>query len=215
MNAATRAPVTASEQTRWDDWNDSGGPSYPHGKVVQFVFRHYAAPIRPQTRFLDLGCGGGVHTAFLARERFLAHGSDLSPNGIERTRQRLAREGLSAELQVGSVDAIDHPDASFEGLISIGVLDCAGPQRLAPALSEITRVLKSGGMALLVFASDTDFRLRTASHLQLHGFGQGEVEQAIAPLNQHLQEVFLDRYITTYQNREIEQNDHLVTLRKR
>ena len=215
MNAASRTPVTASEQTCWDDWNASGGPSYPHGKVVQFVFRHFAAPTRPQTRFLDLGCGGGVHTAFLARERFLTHGSDISPNGIEHTRQRLAREGLSAALQVGSVDAIEHADASFEGLISIGVLDCAGPQRFAPALSEITRVLKPGGRALLVFASDTDFRLQTASHLQLHGFCPSEVEQAIAPVCQHFQEVFLDRYITTYQNRETEQNDHLVTLRKR
>ena len=215
MKSVKSNAVTTIEQTRWDDWNASGGPSYPHEKVVQFVFRHFAPPLRPLTRVLDLGCGGGVHTAFLARERFQAHGSDISPKGIEHTRQRLDSEGLTADLKIGSVDLIAHADASFDGLICIGVLDCAGPQRLSATLREIARVLKPKGRGLLIFASDTDFRVQTASHLQIHGFFQEEVEQAVEPLRTQFEEIFLDRYITTYHNQEIEQNDHLVTFRKR
>lgn len=130
MKASIPLKFTEAEQALWDEWNDNGGPSYPHEKVVQFVFRHFAPAVRAQTCFLDLGCGGGVHAAFLAREKFQVFGMDISPVAIARTHQRLVRECLNAELAIGSVDAISMPDASLHGLISIGVLDCAGAHRL-------------------------------------------------------------------------------------
>ena len=196
-------------------WNRGGGPAYPHEKVVQFVFRHFPLVVRAQKRFLDLGCGSGVHTVFLARERFQVCGVDISPVGLEHTRRRLAIEGLSADLNIGSVEAVALPDASVDAVISVGVLDCAGPNLFAPALSELGRVLRPGGRAMLLFASDTDFRVAAAGNTGLHGFTQSEVEHALSPLQSMYSEVFMDRYITTYRNREIEQNDHLITLLKR
>ncbi len=52
----------------WNEWNNSGGPKYPHEKVIQFVFRNYPLPISEnegrRIDVLDLGCGNGVHTHF-------------------------------------------------------------------------------------------------------------------------------------------------------
>ena len=207
--------VHVRHQAIWDKWNQSGGPSYPHEKVVQFIFRHFSRGNRLRSHILDLGCGCGVNTVFLATQGFCVSGLDISPVGLQETRQRLARQSLDAQLLIGSVDAIDLPDQSLDGVISIGVLDCAGPTRFARALREVERVLKPGGRAILVFASDADFRVKEAAHLDLHGFTQAEVDAAVAPIRSFFSEVFLDRYITTYRSHEIEQNDHLVTLLKR
>src|SRR2546426_7636787 len=54
----------------WNTWNASGGPKYPHEKVIQYCFRNFPPEQRSSVRALDVGCGGGVHTAFLAAEGF-------------------------------------------------------------------------------------------------------------------------------------------------
>lgn len=204
-----------SDQSRWDSWNRGGGPRYPKEKVVQFLLRRFPdRAARAGLRVLDLGCGSGVHMVFLAREGFDAHGTDISPLGVENTRTRLAQAGCTGDVAVGSVEAIACPDNHFDALICIGVLECAGPALLAPALREMVRVLKPGAPALALFAADADFRLHDGNVLGLHGFTDTEVEAALDPLHAAAQ-IWMDRQITTYENRRIEQNEHLVTLIKR
>ncbi len=200
------------DRTYWDEWNRSGGPNYPHGKVVQFLFRRFgSAALRQRKKVLDLGCGSGVHMLFLAREGFDAHGLDLSPVGVANTRARLASAGLAGEVTTGSVDSIPWPDASFDALICIGVLDAAGPDLLTPALAEIVRVLRPGAAALLLFASDADVRLHNGNVAGLHGFDDDTVEAAIAPLLPKAH-IWRDRYITTFENRRIRNDEHILTL---
>lgn len=202
--------------SQWDQWNETGGPRYPHEKVVQFLFRRFPDRARRNgLRVLDLGCGSGVHTVFLAREGFEAHGSDISPVGVRNTDARLTEAGCNATVSVGSVEAIAYPDNHFDALFSIGVLECAGLALFVGALAEVVRVLKPGAPALLCFASDLDFRLRDGNALGLHGFTDAEILQAAVNVRGLVSVFWMDRYITTYENKRIEQNDHLVTLIKK
>ena len=194
----------------WDRWNESGGPKYPHEKVVQFCFRNFAAADRPQTRMLDLGCGGGVHTTFLAREGFLATATDVSPVAIETTRRKLASEGLGADLLVQSAGAVDLPASSLDGVICVGVLEAAGPQVAAAAMARLFDILRPGGRGLFLFASDRDFRIQDQHNpWQLHGYSQQEVQ---ASFDRGFAQLDIDRYITTYESGRYEQNDWLVTI---
>ena len=61
----------------WEKWNLSGGPKYPHEKVIQFCFRRYPRREDRELKALDLGCGGGVHSLFLAAEGFSVTGVDV------------------------------------------------------------------------------------------------------------------------------------------
>lgn len=201
---------------RWNEWNKSGGPKYPHEKVIQFLFRQFPShDQRAALHVLDLGCGGGVHMEFLAREGFHAHGRDISPIAIETTRRRLEDLDLkAASLETCSVNKINAPSESFDALICIGVLECAGPEFLLPALYESIRVLKPRGSALFLFASDSDFRLAEDNPLSLHGFSDHELSIAIASLTGCIQAFWCDRYITTYRNQQLVQSEHLVTIMK-
>ncbi len=199
----------------WDEWNRGGGPKYPHGKVVQFLFRRYpGSGSRSSVDVLDLGCGSGVHMVLLASEGFRAHGRDISPVGVANTTQRLAAASLQpASLRVGGVDRIDTDDGSFDALFSVGVLDCAGPDVFLPALRESVRVLRPGGAAMHIFATDRDFRLQNNT-LGIHGFSDDEVRRAIALLPDDGHVTTLDRLTSTYDGGATVQDEHIVTVRR-
>ena len=97
-------------------------------------------------RILDAGCGSGLGLALIA-EAFAPKrlvGFDLMPAQIERAR---ARREITAELAVGDITAIDHPDASFDAVFVFGILHHVPAWRRG--LRELARVLAPGG-ALLV-----------------------------------------------------------------
>jgi 2-polyprenyl-3-methyl-5-hydroxy-6-metoxy-1,4-benzoquinol methylase len=201
----------------WDEWNATGGPKYPHNKVVQFLFRlHPNLAERRSLKALDLGCGGGVHTEFLAREGVSVFATDLSNAAIEMTSKRLLKAGLTASgLKRGSVEAIDAPDDFFDIVLCIGVLECVYSSLIGLCLSEIVRVLRSNGSAMLIFASNHDFRVLGENPYNLHGFTDEEVHQATNTLSSKLKYAWIDRYITTYRNQKMQQHEHLITLVKK
>jgi 2-polyprenyl-3-methyl-5-hydroxy-6-metoxy-1,4-benzoquinol methylase len=100
--------------------------------------------VRAGERVLDVGCGEGAFTAELARAGARAVGIDVAEEPLRRARAR------HPELDVRLVDAEggwDLPDASFDavwaGETIEHVLDTAA------WLSEVRRVLRSGGSLLL------------------------------------------------------------------
>lgn len=195
----------------WDSWNALGGPKYPHEKVIQFCFRNYPPNDRGRAHALDLGCGSGVHTVFLASEGFEVTGVDVSRVGIENTRRKLDALNLQADLRVGSVDTLDLPAATFDLVLCVGVYESVGPEIARASLMRVTEVLKDRGRGFFLFASDRDFQVHGPNPYRLHGFTEREVHTAFGEL---FGDVWVDRYITTYEGGRIEQNDWLVTVRK-
>ena len=195
----------------WDEWNAGGGPRYPHEKVVQFTFRNFKPDVRANTRALDLGCGGGVHTAFLVREGFPVTGTDVSPVGVENTRQRLAAENLTAELRAEGADQLHAPADTFGLVLCVGVLEAAGPAVAEPAIQKVLPAMAPGGKGLFIFASNEDFRLQGDNHYGLHGYTRAEVD---ALFDVGFSTVWIDQYITTYEGDRYRQVDWLVTVVK-
>lgn len=104
-------------------------------------------------RLLEAGCGGNPAVEFLD---LCAHytGIDFSQQGINVSRAALTGCGVPHDLRVGDICKMPFPDASFDAVYSAHVLyhiADAGSQRRA--LEEIARVLRPGGVAVLVLAN--------------------------------------------------------------
>ena len=96
---------------------------------------------------LDVGCGAGMDTLIAAQmigPTGSATGIDMTPEMAAKARKSVAAMGLETVTIVeGSAEQLPFPDASFDVVISNGVIDLI-PDKDA-VFSEIVRVLRPGG----------------------------------------------------------------------
>lgn len=94
-------------------------------------------------RVLEIGCGLGTHTAFMAEAGARVSAIDLTSRGVELTRRRLALRGLDADVRIMDGEELEFDDKEFDLVWSWGVVQhTANPERMA---AEVHRVLKGGG----------------------------------------------------------------------
>jgi len=131
----------------WDQvFSSQEWGKYPPEHVIRFVARNwYRAPDRKAVRLLDLGCGPGACTWYMAREGFSVSAIDGSPTAIEQLVQRLAAENLKAETVVRSYEKLPWPDATFDGAVDNVSLCCNRFAMCKQIVGEVARVLKPGG----------------------------------------------------------------------
>jgi SAM-dependent methyltransferase len=100
---------------------------------------------RPGGRVLDVGCGAGTNSLFLAGQGFRASGVDLAEGAIHAARRRAEKAGLSVDFRVGDALRLPYPRGEFDGLIDVGCFHTL-PTSLRRAYSkELARVLRPGG----------------------------------------------------------------------
>src|SRR5258708_2912562 len=98
---------------------------------------------------LELGCGGGQWSVWLARHGARVTGLDLSRRQLEHARHNLAAAGTHAALVQGSAESLPFGGATFDLVLSDhGAMSWGDPDRTVP---EVTRVLRPGG--ILVFCA--------------------------------------------------------------
>src|SRR3954468_3848777 len=97
---------------------------------------------KPVDRVLDLGCGNGRHAVYFAREGFRASGIDVSEHAIEWAKDWAQREGLDIDFRVAAIEELPYDDATFDAVVSHGVLDHVRMKTARKAAEEVNRVLK-------------------------------------------------------------------------
>ncbi|WP_410638134.1 class I SAM-dependent DNA methyltransferase [Amycolatopsis sp. lyj-346] len=105
----------------------------------------FADSVRGRGPVADLGCGPGHLTAHLRSLGLDAFGVDLSPAMISLA--RAAHPDL--RFEVGSMAALDRPDASLAGILSWYSVIHTPPVDVPGYFAEFARMLASGGHVLL------------------------------------------------------------------
>jgi SAM-dependent methyltransferase len=95
---------------------------------------------------LEIGVGAGTDFVNWVRNGAIATGIDLTQRGVSLTTERLALEGLSADVRQGDAENLPFEDNTFDIVYSNGVLHV--PPNPARAIAEAHRVLRPGGTFL-------------------------------------------------------------------
>ena len=108
-------------------------------------------PINEGETILDIGCGAGVDTIFAAMmtgPSGKVAGIDLVSEMLERAKKSLSLTDLkNVTLKESSAENLPFPDREFDVVISNGVFNLVPDKDRA--LSEVFRVLKSGGRLMI------------------------------------------------------------------
>jgi 2-polyprenyl-3-methyl-5-hydroxy-6-metoxy-1,4-benzoquinol methylase len=119
---------------------------YPPEELVRFVARNFYAKKSSDVKILDLGCGPGACSWYLAREGFSTTGIDGSKTAISQAKILFKKEKMEGTFHVMDFIKLNFLDQSFDAVIDINAIQHNPIEKVPEILDEVKRVLKSGGM---------------------------------------------------------------------
>ena len=146
-------PVTTGATIHWASEYDiftsllGLGVNRPNSRMIVEM-----AKIKPGDKVLDVGCGTGNMT--LTAQIYTgvsgsAYGIDASPEMIDVARKKAKRLCSATSFDVGLIEKIAHPDASFDVIISRLVIHHLPDDLKRQGFAEMFRVLQPGGLIFL------------------------------------------------------------------
>ncbi|MEE9543051.1 MAG: methyltransferase domain-containing protein [Thermodesulfobacteriota bacterium] len=133
-------------------------------------------------RLLEIGYGSGLLLPELKRHSMKLYGVDMH-GAIPDVQQMLDKEGVEAELVHGTILDLPYETDFFDAIVSVSVLEHI--REIDKATSEIRRVLKPGGTAVLSFPTknkitNSFFRLVGYDPSELHPSSHRVIEEGVS-----------------------------------
>ncbi len=120
----------------WDD-------ELPPPEVIEFV------PTLPVGRALDLGCGTGRASIYLAKLGWEVDGVDFIPKAIEIAKRRAKAAGVSPRFHLGLVTKLDFLSGPYDFALDVGCCHALTGEDLHAYHRELLRLLRPDGHYLL------------------------------------------------------------------
>lgn len=130
----------------------AGNPGWETAPVtadtLEALAQELNAPYLPHTgRVLEIGCGAGDLSLFLAMRGFEVWGVDVSPFAVGWAREKAKTANLPVRFTVGDVrDLAGFSDAEFDLVLDGQCLHCIIGDDRTRTLQSVRRVLKPGGV---------------------------------------------------------------------
>lgn len=130
--------------------------SVPQEEMVFWVGNYYInGKYTESIRVLDIGCGQGASTFFLAVNKLKVTALDGSASALKKLEQSLKEQNLRADLVCGEMSKMAFPDGYFDAVIDIASI-CMN-ENCKEIYDEVARVLKpGGGLFSVVPSTDSD-----------------------------------------------------------
>lgn len=141
------------------DWG-----KYPPEEIIRFVAHNYFKLNRKSIKILDLGCGGGAISWFLAREGFIVEAVDGSTAAIQKAKKNIENEKLNVSFKQCDLAELPFPDNYFDAIVDSAAISANTSVGIDHILLECHRVLKQNGKILSSGLFKTN----------MTGFGHGE-----------------------------------------
>ncbi len=112
----------------------------------------FSETLEPGSLILDVGCGNGRNSRYLAEKGFEVVGIDISPAQVEIAKRRAAAElpGKPVRFLVGDATKLPLEDNGFDAAIFIATLHhLTSPEERVLAMRELHRCVRVGGRCLV------------------------------------------------------------------
>jgi 2-polyprenyl-3-methyl-5-hydroxy-6-metoxy-1,4-benzoquinol methylase len=159
------------DRLKWDE--RYGGEEFLLGIEPSAFLRENIEQLKslcPGRRALDIACGEGRNSIFLARHGFLVTAVDISEKGVEKGRRRCEEEGIGVDFRLADLESYTITE-SYDLILNFNFL-------LRELIPKLAAALNSGG--LLVFDTLLDSPLLEGVHNKLYLLQPGELRKLFA-----------------------------------
>jgi ubiquinone/menaquinone biosynthesis C-methylase UbiE len=113
----------------------------PRPQLVELI---ESGTIKP-CKALDICCGAGTNTIYLASRGFAVTGIDISPKAIEIAKETAKAAGVTVRFQVGNVVRLPYENEEFGFVFDMGCFHHIRPDDRDAYIKGVHRVLKDRG----------------------------------------------------------------------
>ena len=142
----TQKKIWINEHTKQETFTrmHSEKPSAPIPKFIDFLIAQGFIP--KQTEALDIGCGKGRNSIYIAQRGFKVCGADFVPQAVEEAIKRASNFSVSAKFEIFDISKKwPYKDNQFGAIIDCNSTICIPYLGRANAIREAHRVLRSQG----------------------------------------------------------------------
>lgn len=114
---------------------------------------------------LDIGCGEGFYSIYLALKGFDVIGIDLSEKAIQYAKENAAKQGVNVCFMQMEIASLEKLKEKFDFILEWGVLHHIMPLQRQKYVKDVSRILNKGGKYLSVCFNEQS--------LEFGGVGKG------------------------------------------
>lgn len=105
---------------------------------------------------LDVGCGTGENSLYLAQMGFVVVGIDIVPAAIRSAKAKAAERMIKAEFRAGNALALDSKPGQFGNVIDSGLFHTFTDDARPIYAGEVKRVLRASGRYFMLCFSEKE-----------------------------------------------------------
>ncbi len=120
---------------------------------------------------MDLGCGTGRNSIYLAQQGFEVYATDISITGIEVTKSK-AKELNLTNIQYKQQDmrSMEFENNNFDGILCVWTTGHGSLEDARKSVNEIYRVLKPNGVVVIDYVSTEDINYGKGEEIEKDTF---------------------------------------------
>ncbi|MFN8554569.1 MAG: class I SAM-dependent methyltransferase [Candidatus Obscuribacterales bacterium] len=157
---------------------------------------------RKVERVLDLGCGSGWLSIFLARQGFKVTGIDVAAHALELGQQWAEQENLTIQFDVGDIATMNYAPGSFDAIVANSIFEHFTYDLAEETIAKLKTVLTPRGGFIGCFdkvgtGPGEYFELDDGSHIYTDKARQGMLLRYFP--DKELEKLFKDWTITKFE----------------
>lgn len=117
----------------------------PRPMLVEFIEKG----LIKKGKALDLCCGAGTNTVYLAEKGFEVTGIDISPTAVEIAKKKAEKANAKIDFNVQNFVDLPFRDELFDFVFDMGCFHHVEPEDRQKFIRGVHRVLKDGGLYML------------------------------------------------------------------
>lgn len=137
--------VYENKATPWD-------VSLPENELVSYVERKIIKPCK----VLELGCGHGNDSIFLAKNGFKVTAIDISENAIAEAKKRAEEAGVQINFFADDASQLSSLKGTFEFIYDRACFHFVLEEKRADYIKNVNRLLVKNGYFMLIASSDQE-----------------------------------------------------------